>query len=358
MEMTRSDLDLLGDVGAEGYSSHRTATESHRARSLAALAVVMLLLAGLAGGVYYGGSRALSSLHHSTPDFPGSGSGAVNVVVHQGDTSTDIAGQLLSKGVVKSTAAFVTAADANARSRSLQPGTYQLRKQMKASLALALLLDPASKLQKVVTLPEGFSVNQSLARIAAKTGLPLAQLTAAARATGSLGLPAYAKGRLEGFLYPATYTLQPGITATAVLRTMVAKFNAVAAADQLQTRSATVQMTPYQVLTIASLVQEEGLVESDMPKIARVIYNRLANGTPLGIDASIFYGLGRARRLTGPATRRTKTAAAPACPPPRSTLPARRRSKPRSARRPATGSTTSSRTSRAISSSPTTTTSS
>ncbi|PZS33125.1 MAG: endolytic transglycosylase MltG [Pseudonocardiales bacterium] len=295
--MAGNDLDLLGDSampasGGRHRSKHRRPPTRRRGRSLLPLLIVLIMLGGMVGGVWYGGSRVMAALT-GTPDYAGNGSGTVAVEINSGDSATAIAGTLLNKGVVKSIKAFVAAARADPRSLTLQPGAYKLHKQMKASLALALLLDPASRLQAVVTIPEGFSVVQTVARIAARTGLPLAQVQAAARDTARLGLPAYAKGGLEGFLYPATYDIEPGTSARAVLQMMVAKFNAVAASSKLEQRAAAVGLSPYEVLVVASLVQEEGLVVTDMPMIARVIHNRIVAGTPLGIDAAIFYGLGR-----------------------------------------------------------------
>ena len=278
--------------GRRERSSRRTAKSTGRpGRSVAAMLVVVLLLGGLGGGIWYGGSKLMAVF--DTPDYTGSGSGSVTVQIKPGDTASDVAHALAKAGVVKSPKAFVSVAQEDPRSTSLQPGTYKLRKQMKASVALELLFDPKSRLLARVNLPEGFSVAQTLARIAARTGLPLAKLQAAARDSANLGLPAYAGGRLEGFLYPATYDVEPGTTPLQVLQMMVAKFNEVAASEGLEQKAAALKLSPYAVLIIASLVQEEGLVESDMPKIARVIYNRLASGTPLGIDAAIFYGLGR-----------------------------------------------------------------
>lgn len=292
-----NDLDLLGDaVGPSGgrhRSRHRRPpARRRRGRSLVPFLIVLIMIAGMVGGVWYGGSRVFAALT-DTPDFAGNGSGTIAVEIHNGDTASDIAGTLVSKGVVKSTKAFVAAARADPRSLRLQPGWYTLHKQMKASLALALLLDPASRLQAVLAIPEGFSVAQTVARIAARANLPLADVQAAAKDTAKLGLPAYAKGRLEGYLYPATYNVEPGTSALKVLQMMVAKFNAVAATTHLEQRAAAANLSPYDVLIVASLVQEEGLVVSDMPMIARVIYNRMKAGTALGIDAAIFYGLGR-----------------------------------------------------------------
>ncbi|MGB9376836.1 MAG: endolytic transglycosylase MltG [Mycobacteriales bacterium] len=314
-----SDLDsgLLGEGGLAGASRtggahrhrHRDGRQrgsgrkadtrrrgrpgrGRRGRTLAALLVVVVMLGGLGGGIWYGGSKLLSAFGH-TPDYSGAGAGSVTVQIMTGDTATDVANALAKAGVVKSPKAFVEAAKNDPRSTNLQPGTYRLHKQMKAVLALNLLFDPAARLLARVTLPEGFSVGQTLARIAANTKLPIAQLQAAAKDTAKLGLPGYAKGRLEGFLYPATYDIEPGTTPIQVLQMMVAKFNEVAAATGFEAKAVALKLTPYDAITVASLVQEEGQVVTDMPKIARVIYNRLAKDVPLGIDAAIFYGLGR-----------------------------------------------------------------
>lgn len=293
-----SDLGLVGDLGADssrGRHRHRHRRETSRPalpRSVIAFAVVLLMLGGLGSVAYYGGSRVLSAFR-STPDYRGAGSGSVIVQVRPGDTASDIAQTLAAKDVVKSAKAFVVAADADARSRSLQPGTYRLHEHMSAALALRMLLDPASRMQSRIAVPEGFTVAQILARISHDLDVPMPELQAAAKDPSSLDLPAYARGRLEGFLYPATYTIEPGTPPTDALRSMVAKFNEVAAAENLERRAAAMHLTAYQVVIVASLLQREARVDSDSPKIARVIYNRLAAGIPLGIDASTLYGLGR-----------------------------------------------------------------
>ncbi|MDQ6874078.1 MAG: endolytic transglycosylase MltG [Actinomycetota bacterium] len=294
--MTHSDLGILRDTaddGNPGRHRHRhRPKESSPARGLAALLVVLALLGTLAGGAWYGGSRLLAGLT-GTPDFAGAGVGSVLVVVKPGDTASDVARTLLRRGVVKSTKAFISAARGDARSLALQPGTYRLHKQMKASLALALLLDPAARVRSRVTLPEGLTVKASLARIAQATGIDPAQLKAAAEKPASLGLPSYAGGRLEGFLYPATYDIEPGTSATAVLQAMVTKFKAVAASTGLEARAGAQHLTAYQVVILASMVEREGRIPAENPKIARVILNRLHAGVPLGVDASVLYGLGR-----------------------------------------------------------------
>lgn len=294
--MAHSDLGILrdpADEGSPGRQRHRHRhKEPSRVRGPLALLVVLALLGTLAGGVWYGGSRLLAGIT-STPDYAGAGSGTVLVLVKPGDTASDVARALLEQGVVKSTKAFISAASGDSRSLALQPGTYRLHKHMKASLALQLLLDPASRVRSRVTLPEGLTVTQSLSRISQATGIDLGKLQAAAANPARLGLPSYAGGRLEGFLYPATYDVEPGTSATAALAAMVNKFKAVAAATGLEARAGALHLTPYQVVILASMVEREGRVPAENPKIARVMLNRLHAGVPLGVDASVLYGLGR-----------------------------------------------------------------
>ena len=285
------------DSGSEGTGGGNN-SKGRRGRTVAALLVVVIMLGGLGGGIWYGGSKLLSTFGN-TPDYTGAGTGVVTVQIMPGDTASDIARALAKADVVKSPKAFVSVAQNDSRSTTLQPGTYRLRKQMKAAVALDLLFDPASRLLARVTLPEGFSVAQTLDRIAARTQLPLAQLQAAAKDTANLGLPSYAMGRLEGFLYPATYDIEPGTTPLRVLQMMVSQFNSVAMATGFEQRAKSAGLKPYDALIIASMVQREGHAAEDNPKIAQVIYNRLAREIPLGIDATILYGLGR---TTGPLT--------------------------------------------------------
>jgi UPF0755 protein len=194
---------------------------------------------------------------------------------------------------VRSAAAFNEAAVANPESRKIQPGTYTLRKQMKASTALTLLLDPKSRLLARVVVPEGSSVAQVLAAITKGTGIKAADLQAAVAKPAALGLPAYANGKVEGFLFPATYDVEPGTTAAQLLKTMVARYKQSAASLGLEQRARALGHTPYEVLIVASLIEREVRFDDELPKVAQVVYNRLDQGERLDIDASVLYGLGR-----------------------------------------------------------------
>ena len=256
------------------------------------LLVVAVVLLALVGGVVLGG-KALVGSFRSNPDFEGSGSGQVVVQIRDGDTARAIAATLLDKGVVKSIGAFTEVAADDTRSRGLQPGFYQLREMMSAEAALALLLDPAARLRGRVTIPEGTSVAGALELIAKNTEVPLADLKAAAANPGALGLPAYAKGRLEGFLFPATYDVEPGTSAVEVLQTMVQRYDVEAETVDLVAGAQALGLTPYDVLVVASLIERESRIDDELPQVARVIYNRLEKKIPLGVDAAVLYGLGR-----------------------------------------------------------------
>jgi len=257
--------------------------------------LVVLLVLGLAGaGALYGG-RSLLGRFGTIPDYAGEGSGSVLVRVEPGDTATDIAATLLAKGVVKSEGAFRDAAKDDPRSVSIQPGIYRLHKQMSGVAALALMLDPAARVLSRVTVPEGLTVAATLKLIADKTALPADDLQAAAKDTASLGLPAYAKGRLEGFLFPETYDVEPGTTAADLLQAMVAMYKERVDASGLSARAREVGLSPYQLLVVASLVEKETQRDDERGKVARVIYNRLDQDYFLGVDAAILYGLGRSR---------------------------------------------------------------
>jgi UPF0755 protein len=266
---------------------HRRKRKRERRRAFGALVGVVVILALLAGGIWYGVGRV--SALFDTPDYSGPGSGTVTVKIAEGQTASDIAETLADQDVVKSVKAFVKVASDDPRSRNLQPGTYSLRKQMKASAALDLLLNPVSKISLRFTIPEGLTITQTLDRIAKQTRLPLAQLQAAAKTPSELGLPSWSRGQLEGFLYPDTYTLEPEVTATQALKAMVARTLTVMTDIDFLSKAQAVNLEPQEALIVASLLEGEGIPE-DFSKIARVVYNRLKVPMPLQFDSTTNYG--------------------------------------------------------------------
>jgi UPF0755 protein len=277
------------DIPLEPYNGRR-----RRRRPLAVL-VALLVLGGLVAGVVFGGQKLLGLF--IAEDYSGQGTGSVQVKVHNGDTLTDIAKTLVSADVIASPKPFTDAAKADPKAMGITAGVYKLRSHMSGAAALTLLLDPSSRLVTRVTIPEGTIAVNTLQKVADATGMPLADLQAAAANPAALGLPAYANGSLEGFLFPATYDVQPGDTAAELLSAMVAR--TVQALDQLGVP----ENQRLSVLTEASIVQAEAGSTEDMAKVARVLDNRLAINMPLQLDTTVNYANGKTGLTTTPQDR-------------------------------------------------------
>jgi UPF0755 protein len=256
-----------------------------------AVLFVVLLVVGLAVGAVWAGGKVLDRFE-APPDYAGPGQTPVTIEVADGETAADVATTLREADVIASRAAFLEVAYADERASSLQPGFYQLLTRMPAGDALELLLDPSSRIVGQVTIPEGFTVEQILQTLAENTEIPLADYQAAAQDLGALGLPPYAEV-LEGFLFPATYEVEPDMTAVDVLTLMVDRFEQAAQAVDLEARAEALGITPDEAVIVASLIERESRIDDELPMVATVVYNRLDQGIPLGIDAAILYGLGR-----------------------------------------------------------------
>lgn len=231
------------------------------------------------------------------PDYDGPGTGEVVFEVKEGDTSAMIGRGLKAQDVVKSVDAFTDAARANPDSTGIQVGFYNLQKQMPAEDALEVLINPKNRVQNTVTVPEGLRVKDIVALLGQKTDFPARQWRAALDDPAAIGLPDYAQGNPEGYLFPATYEIGPKEKPVDVLSAMVNRWQRAAEDAGLEERARALGKTPAELMVIASLVEAEGRGD-DMPKIARVIFNRLdgpgdkrgTNGL-LQIDASVNYGL-------------------------------------------------------------------
>ena len=284
-----------------------------RGRSFFALLLVLILLGGLAGGGWYGFTKVRG--YFAVQDYPGAGTGEVNVEVKAGDGGADIANALVTSDVVHSAKAFINAYNENPNSQKVEPGLYKLHHHMKASLAMdALLARDAdgrllNKASNTVTLAEGLISLQIFEKLSQATKIPVDDFKNAAKDPVALGVPDWWFKRqdgkpvtpsIEGFLYPATYEFDPGTDATTILKKMVSQFLTVTGdlkfADTVQ--GPTLSISPYEALIAASITQVEAKFATDMPGVARVLYNRAYKnfaGNSLGLDSTVDYWL----RVTG-----------------------------------------------------------
>ncbi|WP_296667872.1 endolytic transglycosylase MltG [Demequina sp.] len=216
-------------------------------------------------------------------DFEGPGQGNVQVIVEPNDTGADIASTLYDAGVVASKQAFIIEANDNPDSASITPGYYFMHKEMKAEYALLALLDPANRDVRSITVPEGKTLDYYFQAIANLTGTTKEEVAAAAENTEALGLPAGADGNLEGWLFPAKYDFNPGVTPQEVMTKMVAQ--TVKMLDKYDVEEADRE----KILTVASLIEREAKLAEDRPVIASVIYNRLDIDMKLEFDSTVKY---------------------------------------------------------------------
>ena len=282
-------------AGDDDYG-HRPRKKKRRSRAgMVAMAVIVIFLAAVVGGGIYGYSW-YSKRHADWTGSAGTGSVIVQVLPGAVACSQTLEDAMVSKGVVASAAAFCSAAKTAGNSASLEPGYFKLRKHMGAALAWALLINPKSRVQNTVAVPDGLRASRILPLLAKKTGLPLSQFTAALKDTSALGLPSFAKGNPEGFLWPATYSIQPGTSAQGILKMMVAQFNTEMSPSNLNlaARASAAHFTEYQVIIEASLLEGE-VPPQYYAKVARVIDNRL-NAVPemtLGLDSTVAYAVNK-----------------------------------------------------------------
>jgi UPF0755 protein len=289
-----------GDGPDGHYDPHYLGgSRKKKKRGFSGCLAVIVALAVVVGGAYVVGTKGFhylkDHLSHSA-DYDGPGHGKVLFQVKEGDSTTQIGRNLKNDGVVASVDAFLGAANGD---KGIQVGYYQLKKKMSADDAYKVLKNPKNILKDTVTIPEGLRSVDIVAILAAKTKYSVADFDTALKDTSALGLPAYAKGNVEGYLFPSTYPFGPTEKPVDMLKDMVDRWKQAASEDNLVAGAQKVGKTPAEVMTIASLIQAEGR-GSDMPKVSRVIYNRLdgpgskegTNGL-LQIDATVNYALHR-----------------------------------------------------------------
>ncbi|MBF4162182.1 endolytic transglycosylase MltG [Nocardioides acrostichi] len=296
--MSDDDTTLLpGNPDATVVAGGRR--RRRRSRLPGCLAVLVALAIVLGGGYFAvsKGKSFLDGLVSDPEDYAGPGRGSVTFEVASGDTATTICRNLKDEKVVASVDACIAAANANEDAGGIQVGYYSLKKKMASADAIDVLVDPANLVKSSVTIPEGLRVEDIVAKLADATDFSASKFEAALKKPDKIGLPSYAKGNAEGYLFPATYDFGPNAKPSDMLRQMVDRWRQAADDADLEARAKALGYTPEQLMTVASLVQAEGRGD-DMPKIARVIYNRLEiDSNPsagfLQVDASVNYALGR-----------------------------------------------------------------
>lgn len=255
-----------------------------RGKNRMGLAAAVLVLVITAGG--FGVAR----LYVFPADHEGEGSGEVSFVIEEGDSGATVAENLADANVVASKRAFTNALAA-VPDQDLTPGTYRLAEEMSGEHAVEALFDSENRLGGRVSIPEGLRAERIMASIAEQTAISEADLQEAYEQTEELDLPDYATEGPEGYLFPSTYRFEPDAEALSVLKTMVTQYRQTVEEIDLESRAEEAGYDPNEIMAIASIVQAESGSAEDMPKISRVVHNRLDIDMPLQMDSTCFYAI-------------------------------------------------------------------
>ena len=286
-----------GDGGRGGRMSARRAARLRRPKRLRGkFAFIAAILAGalVLGAVADFGYERFKAWHTGRyGDYTGAGTGQVRFEVPSGAVLSSLGPALMKDGVIMEVRPFDSAAAAATNASHLQPGIYLLHKHMSAALAVQYLLSSKHLVNDKITIIEGVRAIAIAQALAKQTHLPVSQFTQIINhPPASLGLPSWAHGKAEGFLFPDTYQLLPNMTALQILQKMVTEFKQKVTAVNLVGEAKHVNISPYQALVAASLIQAEAGSVSDFGKISRVIWNRIGNNMPLEFDSTVFYAMG------------------------------------------------------------------
>ena len=297
---TPASIDAL--FGDDAVSADERAREKRherdRRKSRIAGWIVFAVVIALIGGVIAGGTfvwftyedkiRAFMGWEEPKDYAAGEATGEAVVTIVEADTGSSISTTLHEAGVTKTARAFYDYLIDNGLNPTFHPGAYQLQQQMTSEAALSALEDPNNKLENTAQLREGLTVAQSLPLLADATGMPLKDFEKAAADPAAFGVDA---DSLEGWLFPATYTFNPGVSASDVIGRLVSRtIESLDAAGVPEDRR-------HEILTIASIIEREARYEDDFFKVSRVIQNRLdpSNSETHGLlqmDSTAQYGYG------------------------------------------------------------------
>ncbi|BBZ07466.1 aminodeoxychorismate lyase [Mycolicibacterium doricum] len=297
---------------------------SRRKRRMAGAVSLALLVVVVIGVVFLGSTLWHKMFGASGNDFAGEGLNDVVIQVHDGDSTTAIGQTLHDNNVVATVKAFVDAAERNSGMTAIQPGFYKVRTEIPAANAVERLTDPQSRVGKLV-IPEGRqlddvsdvktnAVTEGIFTLISKATcvnldgqqqcVPVEELKRVAEtaAPSVLGVPEWAvqpvaamgadHRRLEGLIAPGSWNIDPSAAPQETLATLIRSSASQYAHSGLLETATAMNLSPYQVLTVASLVQRESKPE-DFAKVARVIYNRLAENRTLEFDSTVNYPLDR-----------------------------------------------------------------
>lgn len=224
--------------------------------------------------------------------------GEATLRILPGTSAWQIARMLVEENIIDSEEEFMQKAEETGAAGRLKAGTYRFQRGESIESILEKLENGWQAPEGFLTIPEGYRLTEIAKLVSSKTSIPESKYVEAAAAAGKkLPLSGAEKAQtLEGFLFPSTYNLDPDIDAAGLLDQQLETFKEKTSSldwdGKKGLRTAPASVTPYQILIVASMVEREAKVPEERPLVAAVIYNRIAAGMKLEVDATVQYALG------------------------------------------------------------------
>jgi UPF0755 protein len=224
--------------------------------------------------------------------FHGAGSGRVEVTIPKGSSVSEVGDLLSEKGVIDSSTLFQIRVTLAGKRSEIYSGHFTLAHEMSYGEAIDALSQPPLKRTVTVTIPEGYSRSQA-AQLVEEDGVPGSYTKATVKSKYLNPAKYGGKGAksLEGFLFPDTFELKPNAPVADLVQLQLQDFKRrIKGVDMSYAKSK--NLTVFDVLTIASMIEREAGVPGQYKDVASVIYNRLHEGMPLGIDSTTRFATG------------------------------------------------------------------
>jgi len=225
------------------------------------------------------------------------------VIVHPGDSISTIAGELHQKGVIASPLAFRIDALIFGTPQ-VHPGEYQLAQRSSFSRVRAVLSGPSIP---IIDVTAGLTVREIESQVAQDLGTTYANAFARDLNASVTASPYASSGSLEGLIGTGSYVVTSQVSPAQLAREMVAAFSQQAGSAGLTPSTSVNGLSAYQIVIAASIVEKEGYYLKNFPKVARVIFNRLARGGDLQMDSTVLYYYGQDGGTVTPAMLKAQT---------------------------------------------------
>ncbi|HEX2098567.1 MAG TPA: endolytic transglycosylase MltG [Rubrobacteraceae bacterium] len=225
----------------------------------------------------------------------GGGEVPITVVVEEGDALASVADKLEEAGVISSPTLFELKARIEGAATEIKPGEYQFAPGEDADEILESLSAGDSVSAFEVAIPEGLTLTQTAQVIEEQSSISAEEFEAAAKKTdyGYTFLDDQTIETTEGFLFPKKYKFEKNADAPEVVKRLLEQYRIETKDLDFAEAREFLDLTEYQILTVASLVERESANPEERPLVASVIYNRIRAKMPLQVDATIQYALGQ-----------------------------------------------------------------